>query len=725
MICSEPTAIFFRQVAIDPTIRNHVLVLVKLIGQKRNAPCVIQTLSSSFLTKVNDNISQSLTNTAAGSKRPLQPSTENVLSHSQAACCAQAKQSKLHHPFLTSTVSMVNDDCKLPEKAPSWGNLPTSKASASEIITPFSMGTPSLTTSQTPLNTPISNTEDALSIDSLFSNLRYGISSIEKDRASLQTPSTHVDGISSKYFASCLSSAQNLLANSQENEMNAFNRQNQNYLLTPQTSNFSSVCTTNPKTIAAFSSSCYSIAPGTSNGSFSATGTISSPLELNTKSVNFTQSKTQFENIKIKQEKEDNSFSVSNNIRQTRETNLGNSFNVSNNIQQTRETNLDDSFNLLSNIEQTTGTNLDSSFNLSNNIQQTRETNLDNSFNLLSNIEQTRGTNLDSSFNVSNNIQQTRETNLDNSFNVWNNIQQTRETKLDNSFSVSNNIRQTRETNLDNCFSVSNNIQQTKETNLDNSFNVLNNIRQTRETNLDSSFNVSNNIQQTRETNLDNSFNALNNIQQTRETNLVNSFNVSNNIRQTRETNLDNSFNVWGNIQQTKETNLDNSFNVLNNIEQTRETNLDNSFNILDNIQQTKETNLDNSFNVLNNIRQTREANLEISLKDNSVTSTSQCPLNSSTISISRHLEHLSQASSSGDSSGRINNSQQDTSCTRTSLTIEGDVTNIKDLPSHILEKLDIFTNDALEIGRKKDKDILEKGACGFLLGRQEIPERG
>ena len=628
-------------------------------------------LSPSFLTKVNDNISQSLTNTAAGSKRPLQPSTENVLSHSQAACCAQAKQSKLHHPFLTSTVSMANDDRKLPEKAPSWGNLPTSKASASEIITPFSTGTPSLTTSQTPLNTPISNTEDALSIDSLLSNLRYGISSIEKDRASLQTLSTHVDGISSKYFASCLSSAQNLLANSQENEMNAFNRQNQNCLLTPQTSNFSSMCTTNPKTIAAFSSSCYSIAPGTSNGSFSATGTISSPLELNTKSVNFTQSKTQFESIKIKQEKEDNSFSVSNNIRQTRETDLGNSFNVSNNIQQTREA------------------NLDNSFSVSNNIRRTRETNLDNSFNLLSNIEQTRGTNLDSSFNLSNNIQQTRETNLGNSF------------------SVSNNIRQTRETNLDNCFSVSNNIQQTRETNLDNSFNVLNNILQTRETNLDSSFNVSNNIQQTRETNLDNSFNALNNIQQT------------------RETNLDNSFNVLNNIRQARETNLVNSFNVSNNIRQTRETNLDNSFNVWDNIQQTKETNLDNSFNVLNNIRQTREANLEISLKDNSITSTSQCPLNSSTISISRHLEHLSQASSSGDSSGRINNSQQDTSCTRTSLTIEGDVTNIKDLPSHILEKLDIFTNDALEIGRKKNKDILEKGACGFLLGRQEIPERG
>ena len=160
-------------------------------------------------------------------------------------------------------------------------------------------------------------------------------------------------------------------------------------------------------------------------------------------------------------------------------------------------------------------------------------------------------------------------------------------------------------------------------------------------------------------------------------------------------------------------------------MQQTRETNLGNSFNASNDIRQTRETNLDNSFNVLDNIRETREANLEISLKDNSVTSTSQCPLNSSTISISQHLEHLSQASSSGDSSGRINNSQQDTLCTRTSLTIEGDVTNIKDLPSHILEKLDIFTNDALEIGRKKNKDILEKGACGFLLGRQEIPERG
>ena len=663
-------------------------------------------MSSSFLTKENDNIGQSLTNTAAGSKRPLQPSTENVLSHSQAACCAQAKQSKLHHPFLTSTVSMVNDDCKLPEKAPSWGNLPTSKASASEIITPFSTGTPSLTTSQTPLNTPISNTEDALSIDSLLSNIRYGITSIEKDRASFQIPSTHVDGISSKYFASCLSSAQNLLANSQENEISAFNRQNQNYLLTPQTSNFSSMCTTNPKTIA-FSSSCYSIASGTSNGSFSTTGTVSSPLELNTNSVDCTQSKTQFENIKIQQEKEDNSFSVSNNIRQTRETNLDNSFNVLNNIQQTR------------------GTNLDSSFNVAKNIQQTIETNLDNCFNVSNNIQQTRETNLDNSLNVFNNIQQTRETNLDNSFNVSNNIQKTRETNLDNSFNVLNNIQQTRGTNLDNCFNVSNNIQQTRETNLDNSFNVLNNIRQKRETNLDNSFNVFNNIQQTRKTNLNNSFNVSNNIQQTRETNLDNNFNVSNNIRETRETNLDNCFNVSDNIQQTKETNLDISFNVLNNMQQTRETNLGNSFNASNDIRQTRETNLDNSFNVSDNIRETREANLEISLKDNSVTSTSQCPLNSSTISISQHLEHLSQASSSGDSSGRINNSQQDTSCTRTSLTIEGDVTNIKDLPSHILEKLDIFTNDALEIGRKKNKDILEKGACGFLLGRQEIPERG
>ena len=396
----------------------------------------MRTLSSSFFIPSQRVFGQSLTNTAAGSKRPLQPSSGNVLSQSQAACCAQAKQFKLHHPFLTSTVNMVNIDRTLP--APSCSHLLTSKASASENITPFSMGTPSLTTSQTPLNTPVSNADDALKrIDSLLSS--YGISSIEKDRASLQTPSTHVDGISSKYFASCLSSAQNTLANSQENEMNACNRQNQSYILTPQTINLDSIYTTNPSTIAAISSSCYSIVSAASNGAFSTNGTVSSPLGLNTNTkselntVNFTQSKTQFENFRIKQEKEDNSFNVSNNMSQTRETNL------------------------------------------------------------------------------------------------------------------------------------------------------------------------------------------------------------------------------------------------------------------------------------------------EISIKNSSLTSTSQYPLGSSTIGISRHLEHLSQASSCGDCIGGISN----TSCTRTSLTIEGEVTNINDLPSHILEKLDIFTNDALEIGRKKNKDILEKGACGFLLGRQEIPVTG
>ena len=405
----------------------------------------MRTLSSSFLTKENNSIppqpvvGQSLTNTATGSKRPLQPSAGNVLSQFQPDCCAQAKQFKLHHPFSTSTVNMVNIDRKLPEKAPSCSHLLTSKASASENITPLSTRTLSLTVSQTPLDTAVSNTKDTLKrIDSLLSNIHYDISSIEKDRASLQTPSAHVDEIGNKYFASCLSSAQNALASSQENEMSVCDRQNQNYLLTPQASNFGSTCSTNPNTIAAISSSCYSMS-GTSNGTFSTTTKVSSPLlELNTKStVNFTESKKQFENIKIKQEKEDNSFSV------------------------------------------------------------------------------------------------------------------------------------------------------------------------------------------------------------------------------------------WNNITQAAETNL------------------------------------------------------EISIKNNSVTSTSQFPLDSSTISISRHLEHFTQASTSGDCNSVMSNSKQDTLCAKTSLTIEGEVTNFNDLPTHILEKLDIFTNDVLEIGRKKNKDILEKGACGFLLGRQEIPETG